>query len=74
LAIRRTRRLALVALLFPGAVLAIAGAQILARPALVLAGLAWLAAGLTAWRIIAPRLLSPPLAPREVAHPQEIAP
>lgn len=60
----RARRLVLVALLFPGAALAIAGAQILVSPALVLAGLAWLAAGAVIWRLVRPRLGAPSIAGR----------
>ncbi|MBO9547137.1 hypothetical protein [Caulobacter sp.] len=61
LASRRRRRLALVFALFPGAALAIAGAQILVSPPILLAGLVWLAVGLGVARMVARRL--PPLAP-----------
>jgi hypothetical protein len=40
----RRRRLAFVALLAPGAVMAVVGAQILVNPPLLAAGVAWLAA------------------------------
>lgn len=40
----RRRRLAFVVLLAPGAVMAVAGAQILASPPLLVTGVAWLAA------------------------------
>ena len=39
----RRRRLAFVALLTPGAVMAVAGAQILVSPPLLVAGVVWLA-------------------------------
>jgi hypothetical protein len=56
------RRLLRVALMFPGAALAIAGAQILRRPEPVLIGLAWLVGGAVIWRLLTQRRL-PPTAP-----------
>lgn len=72
LARRRGRRLALVVLLFPGVAMAVAGAQILASPPLVWAGLIWLAAGVSLVRVLARRLapLAPP-APRAPSSPEE---
>lgn len=54
----RRRRLAFVALLAPGAVLAVAGAQILIRPAVMVAGVAWLAAATAVRWASEPRFLA----------------
>jgi hypothetical protein len=53
----RRRRLAFVALVAPGAVMAVAGAQILVSPPLLAAGVGWLAAALAVRRASEPRFL-----------------
>lgn len=55
---RRRRRLAFVALVTPGALMAVAGAQVLVSPPLLLAGLAWLAAVLAIRWTSEPRFLA----------------
>lgn len=54
----RRRRLAFVALAAPGAVMAVAGAQILLSPPLLAGGVAWLAAALALRRVSEPRFLA----------------
>lgn len=54
----RRRRLALVALLAPGAMMAVAGAQILVSPPLLLSGLAWLGVALAVRWASEPRFLA----------------
>lgn len=54
----RRRRLAFVAVAAPGAVMAVAGAQILLSPPLLVAGVAWLGAALALRRASEPRFLA----------------
>lgn len=54
----RRRRLAFVALAAPGAVMAVAGAQILVSPTLLVAGVAWLVSALALRWTSEPRFLA----------------
>ncbi|KQV54647.1 hypothetical protein ASC62_22910 [Caulobacter sp. Root342] len=54
----RRRRLAFVALVAPGAVMAVAGAQILVSPPLLVAGVVWLAAALAVRWASEPRFVA----------------
>lgn len=54
----RDRRLTFVAALLPGGAMAVAGAQILVAPGLMLAGLAWLALAVLVRRVSEPRFLA----------------
>ncbi|KQV64060.1 hypothetical protein ASC70_19735 [Caulobacter sp. Root343] len=54
----RRRRLAFVALVAPGAVMAVAGAQILVSPPLLATGVVWLAAALAVRWASEPRFLA----------------
>lgn len=53
----RGRRLLFVAVVAPGLILAVAGAQVWRSPALLALGLVWILAGVIARRICEPRLL-----------------
>lgn len=54
----RRRRLAFLVLLAPGALMAVAGAQVLVSPPLLAAGVAWLAAALAVRSASEPRFLA----------------
>lgn len=65
----RRRRLAFVALVAPGAVMAVAGAQILVSPPLLAAGVFWLAAALAVRWASEPRFLE--LEAEDLPAPEE---
>jgi hypothetical protein len=66
---RRRRRLAFIALVAPGAVMAVAGAQVLVSPPLLVAGVAWLAAALAVRWASEPRFVA--LEAEDLSAPEE---
>ncbi|WP_168193561.1 hypothetical protein [Caulobacter sp. FWC26] len=67
----RRRRLAFVALLLPGAVMAVSGAQILQSPPMLAVGVGWLAAATAVRWASEPRFLAREAEDDEPVEPQE---